>query len=129
NRRGDGSRRSADWRADPDRQAVPREVLVPVLPPDAEAVQDWLAARRGGRVTLRVPQRGGEKTLIETVTRHPTEGLATHKTPTSPPAARRWRRYRTRSTWTPRRCGSSASTCRTCRAPTSSPRWWCSRTA
>jgi excinuclease ABC subunit C len=78
--RGDSSRRSADWRADPDRQAVPREVLVPVLPPDAEAVQDWLAARRGGRVTLRVPQRGDKKTLIETVTRNATEALAVHKT-------------------------------------------------
>ena len=30
--------------------------------------------------------------------------------------------------WTSRRCGSSASTSRTCRAPTWSRRWWCSRT-
>jgi len=79
-RRGDAARRSADWRAEPGRQAVPREVLVPVLPPDAAAVQDWLAARRGGRVTIRVPQRGDKKALIDTVTRNATEALALHKT-------------------------------------------------
>src|SRR5712692_8767846 len=79
-RRGDASRRSADWRAEPDRQAVPREVLVPVLPPDAGAVQEWLAARRGGRVSLRVPQRGDKRALLDTVTKNATEALALHKT-------------------------------------------------
>jgi len=79
-RRGDAARSSADWRAEPGRQAVPREVLVPELPPDAAAVQDWLAARRGGRVTLRVPQRGDKKTLIDTVTRNAAEALTLHKT-------------------------------------------------
>ena len=63
-----------------DRQAVPREVLVPVLPPDATAVQDWLAARRGGRVSLRVPRRGDKRALLDTVTRNATESLALHKT-------------------------------------------------
>ena len=37
---------------------VPREVLVPVLPPGAAAMRDWLAARRGSRVDLRVPSAG-----------------------------------------------------------------------
>ena len=80
NRRGDARRRSADWRAEADRQAVPREVLVPVLPPDANAVQDWLASRRGARVRLRVPQRGDKKALLDTVTRNATEALVLHKT-------------------------------------------------
>jgi len=75
-----GGRASADWRAEADRQAVPREVLVPVLPPDAETVSEWLAARRGGRVSLRVPQRGDKRALLETVTRNATEALALHKT-------------------------------------------------
>jgi excinuclease ABC subunit C len=79
-RRGDASRRSADWRAEADRQAVPREVLVPVLPPDAQAVQEWLATRRGSRVSLRVPQRGDKKALLEVVSRNATEALALHKT-------------------------------------------------
>ena len=73
-------RASADWRAVARRQAVPREVLVPVLPPDTEAIQDWLTTLRGGRVTLRVPQRGDKRTLLETVTRNATESLALHKT-------------------------------------------------
>jgi excinuclease ABC subunit C len=73
-------RASADWRAVARRQAVPREVLVPVLPPDTEAIQDWLTSLRGGRVTLRIPQRGDKRTLLETVTRNATESLALHKT-------------------------------------------------
>src|SRR5262249_39286212 len=61
-------------------QAVPGAVLVPVLPPDAATVSEWLAARRGGRVSLRVPQRGDKRALLETVTRNATEALALHKT-------------------------------------------------
>jgi excinuclease ABC subunit C len=62
---------------------VPREVLVPVLPPGDEAMRDWLAlraARKGGRVDLRVPQRGDKKALLETVARNAGESLALHKT-------------------------------------------------
>jgi excinuclease ABC subunit C len=59
---------------------VPREVLVPVLPPGAAAVEEWLAARRGGRVRLRVPQRGEKKALLDTVARNAAESLALHKT-------------------------------------------------
>jgi excinuclease ABC subunit C len=60
--------------------AVPREVLVPDLPPGAVAVEEWLAARRGGRVSLRVPQRGDKKALLATVARNAAESLALHKT-------------------------------------------------
>jgi len=64
-----------------DRQgSVPREVLVPVLPPDAGAVEEWLADRRGSRVSLRVPQRGDKKALLDTVARNAGESLALHKT-------------------------------------------------
>ena len=60
--------------------AVPREVLVPVLPPDAAVVEEWLAARRGGRVSLRVPRRGDKKALLDTVARNAAESLVQHKT-------------------------------------------------
>jgi excinuclease ABC subunit C len=60
--------------------AVPREVLVPVLPPGTAAVQEWLAARRGGRVRLRVPRRGDKKALLDTVARNAAESLVQHKT-------------------------------------------------
>jgi excinuclease ABC subunit C len=60
--------------------AVPREVLVPVLPPGAPAVEEWLTARRGSRVCLRVPRRGDKKALLDTVARNAAESLALHKT-------------------------------------------------
>jgi excinuclease ABC subunit C len=59
---------------------VPREVLVPVLPPGPATVAEWLAARRGGPVDLRVPRRGDKKALMETVARNAAQSLALHKT-------------------------------------------------
>ncbi|MFI1912618.1 excinuclease ABC subunit UvrC [Nocardia sp. NPDC020380] len=58
---------------------VPREVLVPALPQDAEQVQQWLSDLRGSAVQLRVPQRGDKKALAETVERNAKEALAQHK--------------------------------------------------
>ena len=59
--------------------AVPREVLVPVLPDDAEALALWLSGLRGSRVDLRVPRRGDKRTLMETVARNASQSLARHK--------------------------------------------------
>jgi excinuclease ABC subunit C len=58
---------------------VPREVLVPALPRDAEQVQQWLGGLRGSAVRLRVPQRGDKKALAETVQRNAAEALGQHK--------------------------------------------------
>jgi excinuclease ABC subunit C len=58
---------------------VPRELLVPELPPDAEALADWLSEHRGSRVSLRVPQRGDKRSLMETVARNAGESLQRHK--------------------------------------------------
>ncbi|MEU1707354.1 excinuclease ABC subunit UvrC [Streptomyces sp. NPDC005706] len=60
--------------------AVPKEVLVPALPEPVEPVQEWLAGRRGANVSLRVPQRGDKKALMETVQRNALQALALHKT-------------------------------------------------
>ncbi|MDO9377362.1 MAG: excinuclease ABC subunit UvrC [Nocardioidaceae bacterium] len=60
--------------------AVPREVWVPVVPDDRGALEQWLEARRGGRVTLHVPQRGDKRSLMETVERNASQALAVHKT-------------------------------------------------
>jgi excinuclease ABC subunit C len=60
--------------------SVPREVLVPAMPPDAEAVQQWLTYLRGSHVDLRVPQRGDKRALMETVARNAGQALALHKT-------------------------------------------------
>ena len=59
---------------------IPREVLVPELPPDPDTMNQWLAERRGGPVSLRVPRRGDKKALLETVARNAGESLALHKT-------------------------------------------------
>ncbi|MEV0429077.1 excinuclease ABC subunit UvrC [Micromonospora sp. NPDC050495] len=58
---------------------VPRELLVPELPGDADALADWLSTRRGSRVSLRVPQRGDKRALLETVERNAKDALARHK--------------------------------------------------
>ncbi|MDR7278017.1 excinuclease ABC subunit UvrC [Catenuloplanes atrovinosus] len=58
---------------------VPRELLVPALPDDADALADWLSDHRGSRVQIRVPQRGDKKTLMETVARNAAEALTRHK--------------------------------------------------
>ncbi|GAA2955405.1 MULTISPECIES: excinuclease ABC subunit UvrC [Streptomycetaceae] len=60
--------------------SVPKEVLVPALPEDPEAVSQWLAGRRGSQVSLRIPQRGDKKDLMGTVQRNAQQALGLHKT-------------------------------------------------
>jgi excinuclease ABC subunit C len=62
-----------------DTSGIPREVLVPALPDDAPALEEWLSQRRGSRVSLRVPQRGDKRVLAETVARNASQSLAQHK--------------------------------------------------
>ena len=59
--------------------AIPREILVPQLPPDAAEVERWLGTLRGSSVALRVPKRGDKKALAETVARNASEALNQHK--------------------------------------------------
>ncbi len=60
--------------------AVPKEVLVPALPEDPDAVSQWLTDRRGSQVSLRIPQRGDKKDLMATVQRNAQQALGLHKT-------------------------------------------------
>src|SRR6478609_6209122 len=60
-------------------EAVPREVLVPELPDDADVYTELLEELRGGRVSLRVPQRGDKRSLLETVERNAKEAFTRHK--------------------------------------------------
>jgi excinuclease ABC subunit C len=73
-----GNEASGD--GDPGSSAVPREVLVPVLPPDVEQVQAWLTGLRGSKVSVRVPQRGDKRELAETVHRNAEHALVLHRT-------------------------------------------------
>ncbi len=57
----------------------PREVLVQTLPDDAELWEEWLRLRRGAAVSLRVPQRGAKRRLMETAAANATEEFARHR--------------------------------------------------
>ncbi|OEU88413.1 excinuclease ABC subunit C [Streptomyces abyssalis] len=61
-------------------EGVPKEVLVPALPEPPEPAAQWLGERRGSAVSLRVPQRGDKRALMETVERNAQQALALHKT-------------------------------------------------
>jgi len=65
--------------ADESNNPVPREVLVPCLPPNAAELGIWLSGLRGSAVSLRVPRRGDKAALAETVHRNAQEALAQHK--------------------------------------------------
>jgi excinuclease ABC subunit C len=58
---------------------IPREVFLPVVPDDADAVAAWLSELRGGPVDFRVPRRGEKRALLETVAHNAREAFATHK--------------------------------------------------
>ena len=60
-------------------EGVPREVLVPVLPPDPVHMGQWLSGLRGAQVDLRVPRRGDKRALMETVRRNAEQSLVRHK--------------------------------------------------
>ena len=63
-----------------DADSIPREVLVPALPPDPETLEELLTDLRGSRVRIRVPQRGDKRALAETVATNAKQSLALHKT-------------------------------------------------
>jgi excinuclease ABC subunit C len=58
---------------------VPREVLVPVLPADADALGQWLSEIRGAKVDLRIPQRGDKRALAETALTNARHALGLYK--------------------------------------------------
>ena len=65
--------------ADESTNPVPRQILVPVMPPNAEELETWLCQLRGSRVALRVPMRGDKRALAETVKRNAQDALTQHK--------------------------------------------------
>ena len=60
--------------------AIPREVLVSVVPEDAETIARWLGQVRGASVSIHVPRRGPKAQLMATVTENARQGLALHRT-------------------------------------------------
>ncbi|QNO36341.1 excinuclease ABC subunit UvrC [Protaetiibacter sp. SSC-01] len=59
----------------------PREIVVPVIPDDAGALELWLAGRRErGAVTLKTAQRGDKAAVLQTATLNAKQALALYKT-------------------------------------------------
>ena len=58
---------------------VPRQILVPTMPADLDAVSEYLADRRGGPVIVKVPQRGPKAALLETVVRNAGDAFVRHR--------------------------------------------------
>ena len=58
---------------------VPKEVLVPVMPSDSEALTLWLSEMRGQKVDLRIPQRGDKRALAETAHANAKHALGLYK--------------------------------------------------
>ncbi|MEA5454361.1 excinuclease ABC subunit UvrC [Sinomonas sp. JGH33] len=58
---------------------IPREVLVPAMPDDADQLTIWLSGLRGAKVDLRVPRRGDKAALAKTVHENAVQALRLHK--------------------------------------------------
>jgi excinuclease ABC subunit C len=67
-----------DVYADPV-SGVPRQVLVPTMPADTDAVTAYLEDRRQGPVALRVPVRGRKRALLQTVENNAGEAFIRHR--------------------------------------------------
>jgi excinuclease ABC subunit C len=65
--------------ADGSTSGIPREVLVPIDPEGRDVLEKWLSSVRGSRVSVRVPQRGTKRRLLETVTQNAKEAFAQHR--------------------------------------------------
>ena len=65
--------------ADEPAVGLPKLVVVPDEPDEADMIVDWLAERRGTQVEIRVPQRGDKRALLETVTKNADEAFSRHR--------------------------------------------------
>jgi len=61
------------------KDAPPREVLVQEMPDTPGLWEEWLASRREGPVTIRVPQRGAKRRLMETAEANAGEEFGRHR--------------------------------------------------
>ena len=58
-----------------DATSYPREILLPAEVADAEVIEAWLSQRRGSRVRIAVPQRGGRLRLVQMAASNADEAL------------------------------------------------------
>lgn len=70
-------------------RAVPREILVSVMPTEKGTIAKWLSEKRGAAVDIHVPKRGSKAQLMETVKENAKQALLLHKTRRSGDLAQR----------------------------------------
>ena len=58
---------------------IPRNILVEELPAEAELLSRWLSSEKNGKVQFRVPERGGKKELLRTVSLNAEEEFLRHR--------------------------------------------------
>jgi excinuclease ABC subunit C len=78
---------------------VPKEVLVPIDPSNAQLLQRWLSALRGSGVRIRVPRRGEKRQLLETVTENASQAFARHRLKRASDFAARTRQLKELQDW------------------------------
>jgi excinuclease ABC subunit C len=54
---------------------VPAMILVQAMPTDWQVIEEWLSQKRGGKVELRLPQRGAKRQLMEMAQQNAAEFL------------------------------------------------------
>ncbi|RAN74302.1 excinuclease ABC subunit C [Bacillus sp. SRB_336] len=64
---------------DQQQDAIPRQILLPELPANHLDLAEWLGGLRGGRVEIKVPQRGEKAALMETVRQNARQAMVLHK--------------------------------------------------
>ena len=69
--------------------ALPRALLVPLMPVDADDLAAYLADRRGVRVTISVPERGEKRRLVALATGNAVEALSRERAEWMADTARR----------------------------------------
>lgn len=57
----------------------PREVLVSLMPDETDLLTDWLTDLRASTVSVRVPQRGAKRRLMETASINAAEAFGRHR--------------------------------------------------
>ena len=62
-----------------DEQLIPRNILAQTRPEPVEELERWLRERRGGAVTLAIPQRGDKADLVKLTLKNAEDALNKHR--------------------------------------------------
>ncbi len=108
------------------RTDIPQNIALAAGFDGLENIQRWLSEKRGGKVTLTVPQRGEQAQLCAMCRSNAAEALAQQKGAT---AREFWRSCGRRSAWKSCLHTSNATTSPTSPAPKMSPAWSSTKTA